>query len=181
MTLAALPAFGASGGDEHAAFPIWEVVNFVILVGVLVYFGRGPLQQMFSTRRSTIASEIETASSLLERAEARNSEWQRKLADLDRELDDIRATARHRAEEEREHILAEASEAAERIQRDAVASVEQELRRAQVELRKEAAQLATELAAGMLREQVGDADRERLLDEFISRVGAGSSADAGGH
>ena len=65
---------------------------------------------------------------------------------------------------------AEAQESAERIQRDAVASVEYELRRAQDALREEAATLATELAGQILSQQVGDSDRDRLMDEFISRV-----------
>lgn len=179
----ALPALAASGGDGESGshLPIWEIVNFAILVGVLVYFGRGPLREMFATRRASIASDIETAASLLERAESRNAEWQRRFADLEREIEDIRGSARQRAEDERARILAEASQAAERIQRDAVASVEQELRRAQAELREEAASLATELAAGMLQEQVGEADRDRLVDEFISRIESGGSvADAGG-
>lgn len=178
LLISALPAFaaGGDGGEEHAGFPIWEAVNFAILVAVLVYFGRGPLRELFSTRRATIASEIEAASGLLAQAESRNAQWERKLADLDRELDEIRTTARRRAEEERERILAEASEAAERIQRDAVASVEHELRRAQTELREEAASLATELAAGMLRDQIRDGDRDRLIDEFISSVGNGASS-----
>jgi len=173
---ASLPAFAAGGGEEHAGgFPFYELINFAILVGVLVYFGRGPMREMFSTRRETIARDIQTASELLEQAEARNSEWQRRFADLEGELEAIRTTARHRAEEERTRILADASEAAERIQRDAVASVEQELRRAQAQLREEAASLATDLAAGLLSDQVGDGDRDRLVDEFISRVEAGGS------
>ena len=180
LLLFSLPALASGGGEEHSAggIPIyvWELINFAILVGVLVYFGRRPIQQMFSTRRATIARDIETASELLEQAEARNSEWQRRFADLERDLEDIRATARQRAEEERTRILAEASEAAERIQRDAVASVEQELRNAQSQLREEAASLATDLAAGLLREQIGDSDRDRLVDEFISRVEAGGAA-----
>ena len=44
------------------------------------------------------------------------------------------------------------------------------MRRAHDRLREEASDLAVELAAGMLREQVGPADRERLLDEFITSV-----------
>jgi F-type H+-transporting ATPase subunit b len=179
LLLIAAPALASSGGEE-GHLPVFELINFALLVAILVYFGRKPMRDMFATRRETIAKDIETASALLDQAEARNAEWQRKLADLDSELEDLRATARRRAEEERERILAEASEAAERIQRDAVASVEQELRRAQEALREEAASLATELAAGMLREHVSDGDRERLVDEFISRVAATGADAAGG-
>jgi len=180
LLIFSLPALASGGGEEHAAGGVptyvWELINFGLLVGVLVYVGRKPMQQMFSSRRATIARDIETASERLDQVGARNSEWQRRFADLERDLEDIRATARQRAEEERTRILAEASEAAERIQRDAVASVEQELRSAQSQLREEAAALATDLAAGLLRDQVGDSDRDRLVDEFISRVEAGGAA-----
>ena len=69
---------------------------------------------------------------------------------------------------------------AERIRRDAAAAVDQELRRAQTQLREEAADLALELAATKLRDQVGDSDRDRLVDEFITRVTpAAGRGDAG--
>ena len=121
-------ASGGGGEDGGSHFPFWELFNFAILLGVLVYFGRGPLQELFADRRATIAADIESASALLEAAEARSSEWEQKFAALDREAAGLRDDARARAENERERILAEAHESAERIQRDAVASVEQELR-----------------------------------------------------
>ena len=176
------PVLAAAGGGEDGGshFPFWELFNFAILLAVLAYFGRTPLRDLFSNRRATIAADIEAASALFEQAEARNAKWEQKLAELDREAEELRHDARRRAEHEQERILAEAHEAADRIQRDAVSSVEQELRRAQETLREEAASLATELAAGLLRDQIGDADRERLVDEFISQVGAGSASDAPG-
>lgn len=173
----------AAGGGDHAegGVPIfvWEILNFAILVGVLVYFGRKPIRDMFASRREEISGDIDRATELLEQAELRNSEWQRRLADLDVALENIRSSARQRAEEEGERILAEAADGAERIRRDAVAAVEHELRRAQSALREEAANLSTELAAGILDREVGAGDRDRLMDEFISRVdgsGAGSNA-----
>ena len=167
-------AANAAGGGDHAegGVPIlvWEVFNFAILVGILVYFGRKPMREMFASRREEISGDIDRATALLEQAELRNSEWQQRLADLDSELESIRSSARQRAEEEGERILAEAADVAERIRRDAVAAVEHELRRAQSELREEAANLSTELAAGILDREVGASDRDRLMDEFISRV-----------
>jgi F-type H+-transporting ATPase subunit b len=149
---------------------LWQALNLAILLAVLVYFARKPLQNFFAERRDQIRGDLDEAARLYEEAENRNREWQRKLADLQREVDQIRVDGRRRAEEDREAILAEAEAAAERIHRDAAAAVDHELRRAQGELRKEAALLATELAERILRERIGDADRERLIDEFITRV-----------
>ena len=91
-------------------------------------------------------------------------------------MDALQSQARERAEEESQRILAEAQRSAERIQSDASAAIDQELLRAQRDLRAEAAALAVDLAAEILSQQVGDADRERLLDEFISRVEGGAAS-----
>jgi F-type H+-transporting ATPase subunit b len=82
--------------------------------------------------------------------------------------------AAERAAAEREHIVADANAAAERIRSDARAAVDQELRRARAELRREAAELAIEIAAQTLRTGVTDADRARLVDEFIETIESGS-------
>ena len=92
------------------------------------------------------------------------------LREADRLGEEIREAATRRAEDESERILADARATAERIRRDASAAVDQELRRAQAELREEAADLALEIAATKLAENVSDGDRERLMDEFITRV-----------
>jgi len=170
--LLAAPALAAGGGDEHgsAADLLWPTVNLLILLGVLFYFAHKPVKAFFADRRSGISGELEEAAQLKKEAEESFSKWERKLADLEQELQEIRETARERAETEREHILADARSAADRIRRDASIAIDQEVRRAHERLREEASDLAVELAAGMLRDQVGPDDRERLLDEFIARV-----------
>jgi F-type H+-transporting ATPase subunit b len=168
----ALAAGGGGEGDHGSEMKTfgWQAVNLVILVGVLVYVGRKPIVAFFSERREQIQGDLAAAAQLLTDAEARNSELQRRLVDLESEVEEIREIARRRAEEESERILAEARKAAERIRSDATAAVDQELRRAQQELRDEAANLALDLAGDLLRDQISDTDRDRLIDEFIVRV-----------
>jgi F-type H+-transporting ATPase subunit b len=171
-SLLAVPAFAAGGGEDGVAKDLlYRVVNLVILIAVLVYFARKPIQGFFSDRRNQIRDSLDSASELCRRAESRYSKWQRKLADLEDELASIRETARERAEREREQILADARAVAERIRSDARSAVDQELRRAKAQLRDEASELAVELAAEILQEQVTTQDRERLFDEFVERIG----------
>ncbi len=167
----AAPARAASdaAGSGGAAF-LWQLGNLLLLLGVLIAVARKPIGKFFAQRHEKIRGELDDASRVLAQAEERFAEWQQKLAELDSELDRVRATAERRAREEREHTLNDARAAAERIRADAVVAVEQELRRARGELREEAADLAIELAASLLREQVSDGDRKRLIDEFIERV-----------
>jgi len=165
------PALAASGGEGDVTKDLlYRVLNLVLLIGVLVYFARKPIQGFFSDRRNQIRDSLDSASELCRRAESRYSKWQRKLADLEDELASIRETARERAEREREQILADARAAAERIEHDARSAVDQEVRRAKAQLRDEASELAVELAAEILREQVTTQDRERLFDEFLERI-----------
>lgn len=170
LVLAATPAW-ASGGEEggHESL-LWPAVNFALLIGALIYFARKPVQAYFADRRRAIGDELERSAELQRQAEERHARWQRKLVDLERELEEIRRLGRERAEAEREQILADARAGAERIARTARSAIDMELRRARESLREEASQLAVELASGLLRDQVTDADRDRLLDEFIARV-----------
>lgn len=166
------------GAEEVLKQTIYQGLNLALLLGVLFYFGRKPISEFFSSRRSAIHSELSEAADLLAAAEQRNSELQRRLVDLGSEIEEIREESGRRAEEEAERILADAQATAERIRSDAQAGVAQELRRAQSELRDEAADLALEIATRKLSEQVGEADRERLVDEFILRVEANSAEGA---
>ena len=171
------PAAASEGGGLGDL--AWPALNLAILLAALVYFGRRPIQAFFAARQGRIRDDLDAAAKALAEAEARHTEWQRKLTRLDAEMARIRELARERAEAERKHILAEASATAERIRKDARAAVDQELRRGREELRREAAELALELAAETLRARVSDADRSRLVDDFIETVERGDRGAAG--
>jgi F-type H+-transporting ATPase subunit b len=178
LLIAGAAEAAGGGGDDHDVVmeAVWQGVNLALIVGVIIYFGRGPISEFFSSRRDGIKTELSDAAELLTQAEQRNAELQRRLVDLSSEIEEISERASRRAGEEAERILAEARTTAERIRRDAQAAVDQELRRAQAELRNEAADLALDLAANKLAANVSDADRDRLMDEFIVRVEPSASS-----
>jgi len=176
--LFALPARASEGNGSGLSEHLWPAVNLAILIAVLVHFARKPIRDFFASRRSEIQSELKGAADQLSEAEATYSKWQRRLVDLEVELQEIRATSSQRAEVERDKILSDAHATAERIRRDASVAAEMELRRAREELREEATQLAIELATERLEREVTDADRDRLLDEFIDRIEVTPSFDA---
>ena len=163
-------ALAAGGGDDPVMDLIYQAVNFLLLLTVIFLVARKPVVTFFSERREQIKNDLEQAAALLSDSEARQTEIQQRLADLDSQLEEIRTLSRQRAEEESQRILAKAREAAERIQSDALEASAQEVLRAQQQLRAEAAALAVELAGEILENEVGDGDRQRLLDEFITRV-----------
>jgi F-type H+-transporting ATPase subunit b len=175
--LLALPAYASDQSADGLQSFVWPAVNLVILLAVLVYFARKPLQAYFDKRRSDISGELQSSADELATAESTYAKWQHRMIDLEGEIDEIRAMSRQRAEAERERIIGEARATAERIQRDATTAIDLELRRAREALREEAAQLAIELAGERLSREVTDADRDRLVDEFIGLIA--STPDSG--
>ncbi len=172
-TLLAAPAFAAGeGGGSH----FWEALNLLILVGVLILVSRKPVMSYLKSRHDEVADNLSSSEKLLKESEARLAELKHKTENLDEELADIRRETAERAEREAAEIVAEAKSTAARIERDAESAVERETLRAQQVLRQEAAELAMELAAERLRNEVNDDDRSRLVDEFVERVRSGTSA-----
>ena len=98
----------AAGGESGAGILFWQALNLTILFAVLWFFARKPLVAWFRERRDRIEGEVESAAKLQREAEERHAHWQRKLAELAGELEEIRRTARGRAETERERILEDA-------------------------------------------------------------------------
>jgi F-type H+-transporting ATPase subunit b len=168
----AIAAVAPAHAAEEGGSLLYPVINFALLLAVLFYFARKPIQTYFGERRAGIRKDLDEAAALERQARERYAQWQRRLVDLERELAEIRAGAQERAEAERASLLADARAASERIRADAATAVEHELRRARAGLREEASQLAIELASGILREKVTAQDRDRLIDEFIERIAA---------
>ena len=178
--LAPASAFAEGGdGDGHGGSPwtlIWQGVNVLILIGVIVHFAGPSIKVFFAGRRDEIATQIDRASALLAEAEARVAEWNGRMTRLDSEIAEIGRTTRERAEIERQRILADANRSADRIRRDAGVAVEQETARARDQLRADATRLAVELAADLLRQHMTDTDRNRLVDEFVEQIASAPAA-----
>jgi F-type H+-transporting ATPase subunit b len=179
--LAPAVAVAASGGDEHGGGVtdfVWHAVNLLLLIAALIYFARGPIASFLNERRAKIEDGIQSAGRELAAAERKLAACEQRIASLDEEIDGIRSAVQRQAESERDRLLAEAQTTADRIRRDALAAVDQEMRHARAQLRSETVDLAVQLAGELLRSQVSDSDRTRLVDDFVQRIEAPETGDA---
>jgi F-type H+-transporting ATPase subunit b len=170
LAVALAPSLALASEHESETTLLWQWINLLLLLGVIGYFARAPLRTFLSERRQKIEEGIEGARAELAEVERRLAECRARVASIDRTFEEIRSAVRAQAESERARLLAEARAAAERIRRDAAAAVEQELRRARQQLHSDAAALAVRLAGDLLRGQLTDADRTRLVDDFVEHV-----------
>jgi F-type H+-transporting ATPase subunit b len=171
-------ALAASGGDGHHVDSgvllkdfLWRCLSFGVTVGVLVYFVRKPIRQGLAGRRDGIEKALRDAEAAKAEAEAKFAEYDRKLSKAAAEIEEIQVALRREAELERERTLANAREMTEKIKQEAEKSAANEIAKARIELRQEAARMAIAMAEDLLKKNFTSDDQNRLVSEYLQKVG----------
>ncbi|MCB1044324.1 MAG: ATP synthase F0 subunit B [Acidobacteria bacterium] len=173
ICLISVPALasGGEGGISEGALLAAKAVNFLIFVGILVYFLRDAVRNFFVSRLAHIKESLELAERSRQEAKRRLDEIEEKMGNLDQELEAIERTARDDAEREKQRIQDQAAREAERIIEQARSEVENMKRHAIGELRKHILELAFAQAEQDL-EGVAAKDKNRVFDDFTAKLGA---------
>lgn len=150
---------------------IYRVLNFGVTFGLLAYFVTKPIRKGLAGRREGIEKSLEQARAAREEAEAKFAEYDGKLNKAAAEIEEIYASIRREGEMEREKILANAREMAEKIKAEAEKAAANEISKARADLRREAAALAISIAEDLLKKNVTGQDQARLVDEYMQKVG----------
>lgn len=164
----------ASGGHESITFMgdwLPRLVNFAIIASVVVYFTRKPIRDFFAGRSAEIAKAMQDSKEARERAVAALAEMERQVKDLDAEMSRLIADAQVRGEKDRQALIAEGSKVAQDVQAQVKQGIEIELQKAKSALAVEASLLSLELAEGKIKEKIGAQDHERIVKEYITKVG----------
>lgn len=169
---------GASGGEagEGGGKAIYDLVmrilNFAILVGVLLYFVRKPAVEAIRNSIEAVRKMIDEAETASKEAKARMKEAEDRLAGVDKEIDELITHAREEAEVEKARTLSEAEAAVEKLKREAIAAIEQELKKSQDILTREAAVAAVALAEKIISERVTPEDHQKFITEYLEKLEA---------
>lgn len=168
----------ASGGGGHEVDSgvllkdfLYRVLNFSIVVAILVYFLTKPMKKGLAGRREEIEKTLAEAKQAKEDAEAKFAEYDRKLAQATDEIAEISDAIRREGQLEKEKIIANAKAMAEQIEKDAGKAAELEIAKARAELQREAVELAVGLAEDLLKKNFTKDDDNRLIDEYMQKVG----------
>ena len=166
----------AAGAEKSTGQQIWDlfwrVANFVILVGVLIYFTRKPIANAIRNSIDSVKKLLKDAEETKVEAEARMKEAEAKLAGVDKEISDLIASARKEGEAERERILKEAAEALEKLKGETSLAIEQELKKARDILKREAADAAVALAEEILTRKITPEDQSKFVEEYLQKLEA---------
>jgi F-type H+-transporting ATPase subunit b len=175
FALYALAEEAAEGGHEEPLTFMGDwlprIVNFAIIAGVIIYFARKPIRDFFANRSAEIAKSIQDSRETRERAVAALVEMEKKIKDLEAETARLVADAQSRGEKDKQALLEEGRKIAQDVQAQVKQGVEIEVQKAKASLAVEASLLSIDLAEGRIKEKIGSQDHERIVKEYISKMG----------
>ena len=191
----AATALGEAGvqGDQHddhgaAASPslvkkpnealITAITTILIFVLLLVILGKtawGPIVKGLAAREGKIRQDIEEAERARAAAEATLREYNAKLAQAQAEVQATLAHASQQAERIAANIKEQAAKDAEDTKARAIKDIEAAREQAVGEVHAQAADLATTVAAKILRRNLNPQDQQDLVDQSLQQLqGVGS-------
>lgn len=146
------------------------VLNFLVLVGLIVWVVRKKVNPALAARRGEVEKELAEAQELRIAAEKRHMETATRLQKLDEEMLQIRGDMIKAGEAERDRIVTQAEEKAARLRKDTSFLIEQQIKQLRKELTQQAAVAAVAAAQELLQERTTDADQDQLAEAYLNRL-----------
>ena len=160
---------GGAGGAETAT-EIFKWINFAIVAGAILWLCVKKAPGFFRGRAEAIGSAIAKAGNAKAAADALLREAENKLANLEKEVAELRAYAERESAAEVERIRAATRADLEKIAIAAKAEIEAAERAARLELKALAAKLAVEGAESLLVKQLTAQAQAALISNFVKSL-----------
>jgi len=146
----------------------WKWANFAILAVGLGYLIGKNVPPLFRKQSDEIKSALAEAARIKLEAAAYASSVEARLANLQKEIQQLRETAHAEMTAESERVRRETEHHLQRIREQSVQEVALMTRGAKDGLRKYAAELAVGLAEQRIRSRLNPAMQEKLANGFLS-------------
>ena len=147
-----------------------QIVNFVILLGLLYLVAYKPIIRMFDERSRKIKESMKQTEFIKEQAAQTEGEVKKRLEDAGREGQELIVKAERTGEEVRQSLRQQAEQEAQSLINRARTDIQRERDEAVGELRKEFADL-TILAAGKVIDRSLDKKAHRqLIDKVLEEA-----------
>jgi F-type H+-transporting ATPase subunit b len=161
---------GEGHSDRGLVDVIARLVNFGILAGTLWYLLRSPLTGYLATRGQQVRADLVNAAELKQQAGAQIVEIDRKMSELPRDLEMLRAEGAKEIAAEEARITAAAAAERDRLLEQARREIALQVKIAERDLVAHAANLAVGVASERIKQTITDDDRQRLVDRYVAQL-----------
>lgn len=148
-----------------------NLVNLVIIIGVLYYFGRQFLGKILSERRAEIEEAIQDAEKRQKEAADALAEAQSNLTQAQAQAEQIRKRGEEQAKAAKEAILEEAAQDVERLKAEASRELATEREQAIAEIRQRIFSMALEKAESEINKKLDESAQQELINRSITMLG----------
>jgi F-type H+-transporting ATPase subunit b len=146
-------------------------LSMLVLYTALSYFLFNPVRDMLEKRRQRILDEQEAAKKERAEAVAYKEEYDKKLNEADKEVQEILSEARKKAMKNETKMLSEAKEEAGRIIARANAEIELEKKQALDDMKQEMITIASMMAEKVVTASVDASVQEELIESTLKEIG----------
>jgi F-type H+-transporting ATPase subunit b len=160
---------GASAAHEHSV-EIFKWINFAIVAGLLGWVFLKLTPPIFRKRAESIGSAITQATAAKTEADRQLQDAEGKLARLQQEVTQLRATAEREGIAETERLRSATQDEVQKIGAAGKAEIEAAERAARMELKAMAANLAVDGAESLLANQLTPQTQEALVSAFVKTL-----------
>lgn len=167
----AIVLLAEGGGLPVALSDVARVFNLLLFVSVMYFVLRKPIGEAFRARQQSIRRDLMRAQEERDAALARLAEVEGRLANLDTEIEAIRAQAEKDAREERARIARSTEEEIRKLREQSRREIESAGKAARAELRAYAAEQSVRLAEDIIRREMRPEDDARLVREYVEELG----------
>ena len=99
------------------------------------------------------------------------ADMERKVREMEAETKSMVTDAQARAEKDKQSLIEEGRKVAQDVQAQVKQGIDMELHKAKSALAAEASLLSLDLAEGRIKEKISNQDHERIVKEYIAKVG----------
>jgi F-type H+-transporting ATPase subunit b len=160
---------GGNAATERAT-EIFKWINFAIVAGVIVWVFGKLLPPVFRKRAEAVSSAITNATSAKAAADAQLRDAETRLANLQKEVAELRAFAERESAAEVERLRTLTQSDVQKIATAAKAEIEAAERAARLELKALTANLAVDGAESLLVKQLTPKAQESLISNFVKSL-----------
>ena len=178
MQLQALMMFAADAEktQELVTLVPWtfilQIINLFIQMYLIKRFLFKPINNILEKRKELADKEIREAREAKEEADSLKDQYESSLTNAHAEAAQIVSEAQKEAQSKADALVKEAQQEATDIKARAAADIEQEKKKAINEAKDEIGGLAMDIAGKVVEKEINEADHKKLIEDFISKVGA---------
>jgi len=159
-----------SGFTRQTWDEIWRWVNFIILFGVVIKFGRRPIVNFLDKQKEDVAQSIKKLEDRKLSVQETLQESQRQLSASEERLELIKSKIISDGENRKAQIIADAQEESRVLMETAKVRIDQQIREMHSRVKAELIDAATQIALTKLPGLMTGEDEDRLVDQWMDAV-----------